>query len=365
MNFEVLGTAPNDARAWHERFNKLPNSQKDVHFLPEYGKIYEKTFGHRSQLAVYGSKRGMAIQPFSVRSLNSLPFLQDQKITEPYVDIGVSYGYGGPVFVSDSPRLIFPQFQKAFHDYCVGEGFATEFAIIHPFLNGVEVLDQCKVELTKRKEVVFIDLSKPEKILWQELNRGNKSNINKAKRLGVVVEKVATSEINFALFEKLYYQTMARHQAEERWLFPKNYFRYCTKYLGEGRTSLFFAYVGKSVAAAYFLMHDFEIAYYHFAGSDEKFFESRPSNLLMWETILWAKRRGFKIYHLGGGVSSRENDSLLQFKSAFSPCRKSLYTYQSVCSEQKYLELCELKKKHERLTLGRELDSDFFPLYRR
>lgn len=365
MIFKILDTSDKNIAIWHSLLTKIPDTQKDVHFLPEYGKIYEKTYGHKFQLAVYESREGMVLQPFSIRPLNDLPFLKDQHVTKPYFDTGVSYGYGGPVFASDKPHSIFPKFQKCFHKYCIKEGIASEFTIVHPFLNGVEVLNQRGVELTKRKEVVFVDLSKSEEVLWQELKKNNRNSINKAKRSGVVAEKVDTNEENFAVFEELYFRTMARRGVEDRWLFPKDYFRNCTKYLGEKRTSLFFARVGALVVAADFLMHDFEIAYYHFAGSDENYFKLCPNNLLLWEAILWTKQHGFKTCHLGGGVSSKEDDSLLRFKSTFSPRRKPLYTYDRVHNKVKYQELCALKKEHERLTLGKEIDSGYFPLYRR
>ena len=74
-------------------------------------------------------------------------------------------------------------------------------------------------------------------------------------------------------------------------------------------SALFFARLGGELVAAYLLIHDEHTAYYHFGASDERWLALRPNNLLMYETMLWAKGRGCAAYHLGGGVSSDENDS--------------------------------------------------------
>ena len=112
-------------------------------------------------------------------------------------------------------------------------------------------------------------------------------------------------------------------------------------------------------------MHDFATAYYHFSGSDDTFDDLGQNNLLMSEVMLWAKRQGFSRYHLGGGVSSSQEDSLLRFKSGFSGQRAILYTYGRIHHQSTYEYLCQLKRKHEIETMGTVIESDYLPLYRR
>jgi len=80
---------------------------------------------------------------------------------------------------------------------------------------------------------------------------------------------------------------------------------------------------------------------------------------------LWAKRSGYRRYHLGGGVTSKADDSLLRFKAGFSDLRAPLYTYFCVRDRAVYDRLCERKKAYERETAGTESASSFLPLYRR
>ena len=145
---------------------------------------------------------------------------------------------------------------------------------------------------------------------------------------------------------------MRRHGAADRWYFPGNYFPNCARYLGAERVALFFARAQGAVASAYLLLHDAGIAYYHFGGSDDAYFSLRPNNLLLYDTALWAKGAGDRIYHLGGGVTTRDTDSLLRFKSGFGGTLATLYTYGRIHDSSVYDHLCELKMTHERLTFG-------------
>lgn len=369
MQFEVLSADGSEGARWASLVQGLEPGQRDIHFIPEYGKIYSKTYGFEPLLALYGDGSSYIMQPFVKRPLNNLPFLREQGISKPYYDIANPYGYGGVVCYTDSQvktEALFRGFNKSFIAYCMDEGIASEFTSMHPLLgNHALLLDAGEIIPVKQKEVVFIDLSLDAADLWKGIHNRRVRCIKKAIKNGVRTEKVEPTRANLDTLNRLYYQTMGRHNAADRWIFPEDYFSNCFEMLGPQRVSLFFAYVGNEVAVATILMHDFEIAYYHFSGSDTNFYEFCPSDLLMYETALWAKRQGYKYFHLGGGVSSEQDDPLFIFKSGFSDSRASLYAYNRVLNEQSYEQLCALKKSFEQHIDGREGDSGYFPLYRR
>jgi len=369
MEFRILAATGDDGRLWSDLERGLPPAQRDLHFLPEYGLIYQATYGHEPLLAYLADGRDYAIQPFVVRRLNALPFLAEQRVAEPFHDIANAYGYGGPLCSDPGgarAQDLLAELDARFRAWCSSRRIAAEFCALHPLLdNRLLVAGWRGVEASAQKRVVYLDLAQGEAALWQAVNRGHRSSIQRARRAGVSVERVAADAEHLAGFERLYALTMQRHRAAERWRFPGNYFGNCARFLGPGRVSLFFARVGGAVASAYLLLHDAGIAYYHFGGSDDAFFRLRPNNLLLYETALWAKRAGNRIYHLGGGVTSEEDDNLLRFKSGFGGMSAALYTYGRVHDRAAYDRLCELKMSHERATLGRTLDSDYFPLYRR
>ncbi len=263
-------------------------------------------------------------------------------------------------------KKLFKEFNNSFLEYCYQEKFASEFTNLHPLLENFRlIIDSGSINMVKKKEVIYIDLTITEEELWRIFSRGNKSNINKARRNGVRIEKVTPDFNNFVIFKQLYYKTMERNLAQERWFFPEDYFTNCFEMLGPERISIFFAYVGEKPISAYLLMHDFKTVYYHFGGSDDSFYKLRPNNLLMFEVAIWAKRQGFCRYHLGGGVSASSEDSLFRFKSGFSDKKAPLYSYYRILHSKTYEFLCELKKTYEIKTTGEISNSDYFPLYRR
>jgi len=369
VKFAILRPYGADGTRWTSLINNLNHDDQDIHFIPEYGNIYQRTYGYEPFLAYYGDEDCYVVQPFVKRLLNELPFLKEQHITESYFDISNPYGYGGPVFRcgSSAERLaLYRDFDQQLIRYCEKKMIASEFTSLHPFLRNHEViLASGLIEVTRSKELVYLDLTLSEEELWAGLNRGHRSSINKARKNGVTIDKVICSPGNIRVFNRLYIQTMERNNATERWFFPDGYFQNCFEQLGVGRISLFFASVNNEIAAAYLLMHDFTNAYYHFGGSDERFYDLRPNNLLMYEIALWLKQQGYLRYHLGGGVSSKVDDSLLRFKSGFSNKKAVLYTYGRIHHRQTYDYLCELKKKHELAKFGIVSGSDYFPLYRR
>ena len=368
MDFRVLTATGKDARLWSDLVRRLPPRLRDLHFLPEYGLIYRDTYGHEPFLACASEGSNFIIQPFVRRRLDTLPFLADQESGEPAFDIANAYGYGGPLCpdpeAAGVPGLM-AGFEAKFHTWCVEERIASEFCSLHPLLGNQALLAGSGIEAVPQKRVVYLDLAPPEAVLWQDVNRGHRSSIQRARSAGVRVERVAADPANLSEFERLYGLTMDRHQAADRWYFPENYFSNCVRHLGPERVSLFFARAGDAVASAYLLLHDAGIAYYHFGGSDQAHFALRPNNLLLYETALWAKGSGHRIYHLGGGVGSGADDSLLRFKSGFGGREATLYTYGRIHDRARYERLCELKMSYERARLGRVLDDAYFPLYRR
>ncbi len=368
MGFRILHSSGEEGHVWSELIASLPRKKQDIHFLPEYGSIYQRTYGHEPLLAYFGDERNFVIQPFIRRRLNDLPFLLDQGVIDPCFDIASPYGYGGPICRDEDEAgalSLLADFNAALCEWCQTEGIASEFTSLHPLIGNHELLFRSGiVTLKKEKEVVYVDLDSSTDELWQQLNRGNKSSIHKARKSGIRIAKVPTTTGNLEIFNDLYFATMERQGAAQRWFFPQSYFSNCVQMLGTGRSSLFFAYLEHEVAAAYFLIHEFDTAYYHFGGSDSRHFTLRPNNCLMYEVELWSKGAGYHYYHLGGGVSAAADDSLLRYKLGFSERTASLYSYHRVHNEGNYRRLCALKLAHE-TAQGIMSESDYFPLYRR
>lgn len=364
---KILDATGADAAEWSALIGQLPQQRRDIHFLPEYGQVYAASFDVEPKIALFENDQGFVVQPFIVRKLDELAFLKDLPVQESSRDIANPYGYGGPLYscAGDASGGLLAAFECAFLKHCREQSYASEFCSLHPLIDvSGELQKSGGIELVAEKEIVYIDLTADDAAIWRGVRKGHKSSITRARRENVKVERVAANPENLEAFKSLYYATMERHQAAERWFFPQDYFANCLEILGEARASLHFATVDGELAVAAMLIHDFDTAYYHFAGSDPRFNSTCAGNLLVYESAQWAKRAGYRNFHLGGGVSASPEDSLFIFKSGFSDLRATLYTYGRVLHEPTYRHLSELKVRHERAT-GWNGNTDYFPLYRR
>jgi hypothetical protein len=368
MGFEILTADGADAKRWHALVEGLPQARRDIHFLPEYGRVYRLSHGFEPLLALYCDDDGYVIQPLVRRPLDGLPFIAAAADGGGHADIANPYGYGGPLSNRDglAARRLYARFAADFADWCDKRDLASEFASLHPFLVDHQLaLIGDALAPRHEKDVVFIDLERDRGAVSKDLRKGHCSSIALARRSGVRVERVDANAVNIAAFSAIYYATMRRRHAASRWFVPECYFPACVGELGAGRTSLFFATVGGELESACLLLHEFGTAYYHFAATAAKYPALGVNNLMVFEAAIWARARGYRRYHLGGGVTSDKNDSLLRFKSGFSGCRAPLYTYFCVRDPIAYDRLCERKRAHERAASGLESSSDFLPLYRR
>jgi lipid II:glycine glycyltransferase (peptidoglycan interpeptide bridge formation enzyme) len=102
---------------------------------------------------------------------------------------------------------------------------------------------------------------------------------------------------------------------------------------------------------------------YHLGGTKNEFLKQAPSKLMFDYVRFWAKERGNKFLHLGGGVGSAK-DSLYNFKAGFSKQRHLFLTLRLITDQQKYDSLVELRAKTLKTAAKNLVDSNFFPAYR-
>lgn len=219
MSFEILTADGASGERWSRLVAALPPPLRDLHFLPDYGLIYRDTYGQEPLLAVYQDDSGVVLQPLVRRALDDLPFLAGTG--EHAADIANPYGFGAPLASVTGPtgHALMRRFVGEFDAWCDRERIASEFASLHPLLIEHQLpalLDLRRPERTK--DVVVVPLAGGEDALRAGLSRGQRSNIAKATRHGVQVERVPADPAHLAIFSELYYATMHRRNAAARWL---------------------------------------------------------------------------------------------------------------------------------------------------
>ena len=154
---------------------------------------------------------------------------------------------------------------------------------------------------------------------------------------------------------------MRRLSAREYYLFEDAYFDDLKEALA-GRIHLGVVLGEGRVAAAMMFVETAGIVETYLSGSDEAFNRRQPTKLLYDFVRKWAKTRGNRWVQLGGGYGGSD-DSLLHFKSGFSPLRLPFFTLRVTLDDEEYRRLSrELTTADQVVVAGGS--GEYFPAYR-
>jgi lipid II:glycine glycyltransferase (peptidoglycan interpeptide bridge formation enzyme) len=160
---------------------------------------------------------------------------------------------------------------------------------------------------------------------------------------------------------EIYRETMDRVQAKESYYFGRDYFARLAEMPGHVHCGVVES-EGRPAAACIF----FEcggIVQAHLGGTRSEFLNKSPFHLLLYSAAEWARARGNRYLHMGGGVGG-SNDRLLQFKRGFSPLRFPFSTLRLVTDEGKYRALTTRRARAAAVSVEEVSCGDFFPAYR-
>jgi CelD/BcsL family acetyltransferase involved in cellulose biosynthesis len=330
-----------DAQAWA---SFLRESRHDFYHLPAYARLSaaQAAAGARA-LFVEDGDRAMLL-PILVRP-----------IPGGGLDAVSPYGYPGPLLRQPDDPAFVGEALLAGAAMLADEGIVSLFIRMHPLINASPPSGVGTV--VRHGDTVSVDLLLPPAEVWRQTRRGHRLDIVKAGRAGRVA-RIDESWTRFDAFKRLYRQTMVRVGASTSYDFDDAYFDGLRTALGD-RISLCVVEAGDTVAAAGLFVETSGIVQFHLSGSDPDFRHEAPSKLMIDYVRAWAKERGNRSLHLGGGLGAAD-DSLFQFKAGFSDLRHPFHTVRIVCDEARYAEL----------VLARDPSADparhdgYFPQYR-
>ncbi len=330
-----------DAPEWETALLEAPH---DVYHRPGYvalSAVHER--GRPCGLLVTDGTRTMLL-PLVIRSIPG----GGSDATSPY-------GYPGPVGRgTDDPAFLRVAIAAGLQVLRDAE-VVSAFVRLHPLLDpsppvGVGTL-------VEHGETVSIDLTLPAEQLWTQMRLNHRRDIARAVKLGFAA-RMDTTWGSLGTFERLYRATMDRRSAAPFYYFDGDYFRGLRDVLGDDLHLCLVERDGDIAAAGLFTATD-GIVEYHLSGTDDAFRSVQPTKLMMHFVSLWAKERGDRVLHLGGGVGG-SSDSLLQFKVGFSPLHHTFTTLRMVVDERAYAALVGARDPH----LDPGARRGFFPLYR-
>jgi len=345
-----------DDPRWRDALSRL---RHDFYHLPEYVRL-DAGWNHaqpRAFLATAGSAE--LFIPYLLRRCDGL--FPEASVAGNVCDVVSPYGYPG-LLLSDAGRE--PAFAREamqrLSETLREQGVCSAFFRMHPLLS--DGLPELFPEnfFTASSETVAMDLTLDEAQLWKGIRDGHQWTINKCRKLGFEALMVPFREY-IVRFMEIYEETMDRVQARDSYYFGREYFAKLAE-MPERVHCCVVEFEGQQAAACVF----FEcggIVQAHLGGTKSEFLNKSPFHLLLHYVAGWAKSRGNRYLHLGGGVGG-SNDRLLHFKRGFSPLLFPFSTLRLVTDEEKYRELTTLRAQAANVPVEEFLRRDFFPAYR-
>jgi lipid II:glycine glycyltransferase (peptidoglycan interpeptide bridge formation enzyme) len=152
-----------------------------------------------------------------------------------------------------------------------------------------------------------IDLTQTEHQIFKNFDRRGQKAIRQAQDRGVRVEQVPINESSFSVFYALYKNTCLRTSfiPESEQLLKKQLLFWGDR----NKAFLFSAYIGVETVGALVLFDNSDGVSTLYQGNnyDPDFINRRPSNAMYWESLKWARQKGYRIYDFGG-VTIQDND---------------------------------------------------------
>lgn len=336
--------AAEDRSVWSEMWKNWQDAEVFAH--PAYVELFA---GNRdlAMCAVMGSSSAPTIvAPFIIRQVPGEASIRD--LTGPY-------GYGGPyvadISVSAADRA---RFTRALTEWAAENAIVTEFHRLHLF--PMELADMPGERVHRSNNIVrTLNLSEDE--LWMDFEHKVRKNVKKAQRSGVTVS-IHEDAAHFEQFHEVYLRTMERREASAGYHFSRSFFDTINRELA-GAYAYAHAWIDERIVSTELVLVSGNRAYSFLGGTDSESFASRPNDLLKFEIMKWAKKRGLSAFVLGGGVSP--GDGIERYKAAFAPSGVvPFYTAQRVFRGADYTRLCQRRAAE----LGTSIPPEYFPGYR-
>jgi hypothetical protein len=273
-------------------------------------------------------------------------------------DCSCVYGYSGPISnicFSEISGDFMANFKRAFMSYLKQERIVTVFSRLHPFFNQTPLINEFSNVFDNGK-VVVIDLNTSIECQRANYNSRMLRKIKQLRKLGYYV-KESNASADVENFTAIYNSNMLRLNASVSYFFDAAYFLSLLRST-EFDARLFLVYNKDNYAVSgALIVCTNKIMQAHLLGTRVEFLSDSPAKLLIDEVTVFGRALGMKYYNLGSGLGFKE-DSLFRWKRNFSNLTLSYKSWRFVADQVQYDALMTEKD------IDRNLDIDFFPLYR-
>jgi len=349
MQAEILTAA--DPR-WPAFLARTPH---DFYHLPAYVELCARQ--EEGEAAAFWAEEGdcAMLAPFVLRRL---PTALDQE--SGLRDAAAPYGYPCPLLRGGPPEATVAAFLSAFVEVGAAAGIVSAFFRFHPLLDLAPAPFQAFVTLLEHGDTVYVDLTLPPEELSRQTRVNHRADVRRLQAEGFRVE--VDTWLRLGDFVRIYGETMRYRAADDFYYFEPEYFEALRQCMGDQlHLCSVVAPGGETASAGLFTCVD-GLVEFHLSGTADAFRRAGPTKLMLVHMRDWAKARGDRLLHLGGGVGCQA-DSLAFFKQGFSQLRSRFSTFRMVLKPDTYRRLVRRRVWGE--AGPPEQASDFFPAYRR
>lgn len=328
----------------------------DVYYLNGYTMAFQLHSDGVPQLFYFNNTQMRAMNVVMKRDIAEDKHFAGNVKKNTYFDFATPYGYGGFIIEGEITEDNLKCLDEEYTLICKNSGIISEFTRFHPVLKNYEVVEGIYKTLTLGKTITM-DLSSIEQI-WSNLSHQNRTNIRKAKDLGVNIGWGREPEL-FEKFREMYNVTMNYDNAKSYYYFKKDFYDSILRNL-EDSSLIFYATSEEKIIAVSLVLYTNKQIHLHLCASDREYMHLAPNNLLYYQVACWGCDNGYTSLHMGSGVGGKE-DSLYRFKKGFN--RKSdtyLIIGEKKFDENKYNILTNYRKQEQ----DYDEDTSFIPAYR-
>lgn len=338
---------------WDRLVKSLPNH--DVYYLSGYVRAFQYHGDGRPVLVWWESDGLNAACVLMIRDIaDDIHFKQLDKGR--FFDAITPYGYGGFIFSREPNVNELLILSDEFTKILKVNNIISVFFRFHPILKNA-VFSNTLCDVIDLGKTISLDL-KDDETIWSNITSKNRNVIRKAEKLGVEIHHGKGIDL-LRIFKEIYDETMRSDNASDYYFFKDDFYKSIAEDLFDNY-EIFYATIGEEIISMAIVIFDNTQLHYHLSGSKREYRSYAPSNLLLYRVALWGMEKGYKTFHLGGGVGSGE-DPLYKFKAAFNRNSDNQFSIGKLIIDlSKYNEFVSTREADPKFNIS----SNFFPLYR-
>lgn len=319
----------------------------DIYFSEAYHKIWENnTDDGNAKIVIFEDEDlGKVYYPFMLRSCSV--FEGSEEYDDVYEAIS-NYGYGGPILDNvdeEDEEEIVELFRTELENLFAQNNIITELTRFHSLIKNYELFkNNDLIELMRDKSTIYMQIEEKDKIL-SNMSVSTRNQVRQSLKNDLNIEYINNPNLDqIKKFYQIYKDNMEAVNAAEYYLFNLDFFIDTFNYLNDNAELAFVYHENELVSASIFIYYD-KYVHYHLSGSKRKALDLRVNNFLLYQTAKRFSERGFKYFHLGGGL--KDNDGLFNFKKGFAPNnRAEFYIGRKIHNQELYEEIYDKRREY-------------------